>query len=89
MNDLLYVRGQADTGHCARRLGPEFDVLGAVERLNGAGQMRSGVAAEHQAADADGIASDGAVAEFCPAEQAGDVGVGRVGGDVVGWAGLA
>jgi hypothetical protein len=51
--------------------------------------MRSGVAAEHQVADADGIASEGAVAEFCPAEQAGDVGVGWFGGDLGGWAGLA
>ena len=33
--------------------------------------------------------SGGAAAEFGPAEQAGDVGVGWLGGDAGGWAGLA
>lgn len=89
VDDLDDVCGEAGAG---RRLGcgrAEFDVFGPVEGLYWAAQACGARIVEDELPDAGSAAFCGAVSEFGPAEQAGDLGVSRFGGDVGGWSGLA
>ena len=66
-----------------------MDVLGPVEGVYRAVQPGGRWIAEHELSDMDCAVGGCAVAEFGPAEQAGDVGVGGFGADLAGWPGLA